>query len=100
MAKTPQGGNAKRHSASEIEEFRKFLGPIASHYSECELPQLRREVYAMAEILLDFYLEKKRHDVSVCRRPAQRFDREPTNNYDEDNPIGSKAEHKIQTDIS
>lgn len=84
MARIPQRGNAKRSPTSEIEEFKKFLGPTAAHYSEHELHHLRREMSAVAEILLDFYLEKKRRAVT---RPSEgSFDREPSDKYDKDNP--------------
>ncbi len=43
----------------EINEFKKFLGPAAKGYSEAQLQQLRREMYAMAELLLDIYLSGK-----------------------------------------
>jgi hypothetical protein len=59
MPKSQRQENDKGNLASEIEEFKKFLGPLATQYSDRELPQLRREMYAMAEILLDSYLEKK-----------------------------------------
>jgi hypothetical protein len=45
---------------NEIEEFRRSLGPVAKGYTDAQLPQLRRELYAMAELLLDIYLEKKK----------------------------------------
>lgn len=42
----------------EIEEFKSFLGPLAEGYNEAELRQLRYEMHAMAELLLDIYLDK------------------------------------------
>jgi hypothetical protein len=62
MAKTQRSVNQRDNPTSEVEEFKKFLGPLAAQYSDRELPQLRREMYAMAEILLDSYLEKKHRD--------------------------------------
>lgn len=44
----------------ELEEFKNFLGPVAEDYTDGELRQLRREMYAMAEILLDLWIEKQR----------------------------------------
>lgn len=44
----------------EIEEFKRFLGPIAKDYTDAQLRQLRREMYAMAELLLDIHLYKRR----------------------------------------
>ena len=50
-----------RPSFGEMEEFQEFLGPeLASQYNESELKQLRADMHAMAEILLDLYMEKKR----------------------------------------
>jgi hypothetical protein len=50
-------GNA---SSAELEEFKAFLGPLAEDYADSELCQLRREMNAMAEILLDLYIAKNR----------------------------------------
>jgi hypothetical protein len=44
----------------EISEFKKFLGPIAKDYNDAQLHQLRREMYAMADLLLDIHLNTKR----------------------------------------
>jgi hypothetical protein len=46
----------------EIEEFKNFFGPLANGYNEAELRQLRYEMHAMAELLLDIYLDKRRSD--------------------------------------
>ncbi len=44
-----------------MEKFKKLLGPkLAAQFTDDQIPQLQREMYAIAEILLDFYLEKKR----------------------------------------
>jgi len=43
----------------ELEEFKLFLGPIAREYTDGQLRQLRREMHAMAELLLDIYLSGK-----------------------------------------
>lgn len=59
MAKIKQPEKSRSNARSEIEEFKEFLGPVAAQYSDRELPQLRREMYAMAEFLLDLYLYKK-----------------------------------------
>ena len=45
-------------STDEFEEFKARLGPLAAEYTEPQLRQLRAEMRAMAEILLDFYLLK------------------------------------------
>ena len=49
----------------EMEEFKQFLGPkLASQYNESELKQLREDIHAMAEILLDLHVQKKRQSGS------------------------------------
>ena len=47
----------------DIGEFKTFLGALAEAYNEAELRQLQYEMHAMAELLLDIYLENnaKRH---------------------------------------
>jgi hypothetical protein len=40
------------------EEFKIFLGPLAKGYNDAELRQLRYEMHAITELLLDIYLEK------------------------------------------
>ncbi len=49
----------------EIQKFKEFFGPAAKGYSDPQLRQLRREMYAMAELLLDIHLYKR-----TCKRPA------------------------------
>jgi hypothetical protein len=46
--------------AESLEEIKAFLGDAATGYSEAQLPQLYRDIFAMAEILLDLYLARKR----------------------------------------
>jgi len=55
-------------TSSEIEEIRKFLGPLGRGYTDAQLRQLRYEMQAMAELLLDFYEMKK----SGANNPASR----------------------------
>jgi hypothetical protein len=55
-------------SSDELEEFKRFLGPIAEEYSDSQLRQLRREMYECAELLLDIYLHKEREGVSPKSR--------------------------------
>jgi hypothetical protein len=43
----------------EIKSFRESLGPTAEQYSDAQLAELRRQMHAMAELLLDVYLDKK-----------------------------------------
>ena len=75
MNKKPSTTSGGKNPKTALEEFKELLGPIAAQYSDGELHQLRREMYAMAEILLDFYLEKK------CRHLPKRnggFDSHPS----------------------
>jgi hypothetical protein len=64
----------KKHpeSMDEVEEFKNFLGPAAQGYTDAQLRQLRREMYAMAELLLDIYLSGKqgRKDIDSHRSGA------------------------------
>lgn len=54
-----------RPTKDEMGEFKQLLGPkLAGQYNEGGLRQLRDDMHAMAEILLDFYIEKKRRDGS------------------------------------
>ena len=46
----------------ETEKFKAFLGSAADGYSDAQLRQLRREMHAMAELLLDIYLHKERNN--------------------------------------
>ena len=43
----------------ELGEFKRSLGPIAQDYNDGQLRQLRREMYAMAGLLLDIHLSAK-----------------------------------------
>lgn len=61
----------------EVEEFRKFLGAAAEGYSDTQVRQLRREMHAMAELLLDIYLYKKRQDPAP-RKTRRDFDVPPS----------------------
>jgi hypothetical protein len=47
---------------TDLDEFREFLGPLASGYNDLQLRQLRDEMRLMAEILVDYYiLQRKGH---------------------------------------
>jgi hypothetical protein len=39
-------------------EFREFLGPLASQYTEGQLVDLRRDIWVLVKILLDLCLKK------------------------------------------
>jgi hypothetical protein len=43
----------------EIQKFKEFLDSAAKGYSDAQLRQLRREMHAMAELLLDIHLSGK-----------------------------------------
>ena len=47
-------------SKTELEEFKAFLGPLAKDYTDGELRQLRQEMYAMGDILLDLHIAKNK----------------------------------------
>ena len=49
----------------EIEKFKAFLGSTSEDYTEVQLRQLRREIHAMAELLLDIYLHEKRNETQA-----------------------------------
>jgi hypothetical protein len=50
-----------------LESFRVSLGPIAVHYSDAQLVQLRSDMRAAARLLLDLYLLKKQHSDEATR---------------------------------
>lgn len=56
-----------------LKQFRRFLGPVADSYNDAQLAELRREMRAMAELLLDMYLYKK-SDGKVSREGDNAFD--------------------------
>jgi hypothetical protein len=43
---------------NDIEALRKRLGPAATAYTEAQLEQLDRDLDAMADLLLDLYIEE------------------------------------------
>ena len=57
--KREQKARYTRPTSREVEEFKSSLGPIAAQYDNVQLARLRWEMYEMAEILLDIYLEKE-----------------------------------------
>ena len=58
----------------EMKKFKAFLGSAADSYSDAQIRQLRREMRAMAELLLDIYLYEQR-DMTKASHPD--FDRPP-----------------------
>jgi len=73
----------------ELAEFKRFLGSTAKEYNNSQLQQLRREMHAMAELLLDVYLQKKDLGRSA-QNAAEGFDAHRPKPYDE-----GKAEKNI-----
>jgi hypothetical protein len=49
-------GPAQHVGHSNLEEFKKFLVPLSAPYSDAQLQQLRREMHAMAQLLLNICL--------------------------------------------
>lgn len=62
MSEKPSANSTRsdEQDLRNIEEFKAFLGPVANSHSDAQLRQLQREMFAMAELLLDLYLAKKR----------------------------------------
>ena len=72
MARHQQREKGESNTKLELEKFREFLGPgLASQYSDGELAELRSEMTAMAEFLLDLYLFNKQHGQT---KNAESFD--------------------------
>ncbi len=40
----------------DLENFKQTLGPLAEKYTPAQLEELRRQMYGMADLLLDVYL--------------------------------------------
>ena len=72
MDKLQPAQNRSGNLRTELEEFKDFLGMFAAPYSDAQLLQLRREMHAMAELLLDLYLYKKRD--AAATKKAKDFD--------------------------
>ena len=51
----------------DLDNFRQMLGPAAEKYTPAQLEELRRQMYGMADLLLDIYLngEKQLGGVDV-----------------------------------
>lgn len=60
MNKIQPAKNRSGNLRTGLGGFKDFLGMFAAPYSDAQLLQLRREMHAMAELLLDLYLYKKR----------------------------------------
>ena len=53
----------------DLDNFRQMLGPAAEKYTPAQLEELRRQMYGMADLLLDIYLSSEKHlgDIDVDR---------------------------------
>jgi hypothetical protein len=54
--------------SKSLESFKASLGPIAAHYSDAQLVQLRSDMRAAARLLLDLYLLKKQDPGKATRQ--------------------------------
>jgi hypothetical protein len=43
----------------ELESFKQALGPEAEKYSDSQLEELRKQMYGLADLLLDMYLGRE-----------------------------------------
>jgi len=43
----------------DLEGFKRALGPEAEEYTEPQLEELRRQMYGLADLLLDIYLGRR-----------------------------------------
>jgi len=59
MDEKPSVKGSREVLRTQLDEFKKFLGPLARPYSDAQLRELRGEMYAMAELLLDIYLHER-----------------------------------------
>ena len=73
MEDNPLSPSRGERVKNELEEFKKFLGPISVRYTDAQLIQLRSDMHAAARLLLDLYLLKKE---------AQRKGRKTFDNYE------------------
>jgi hypothetical protein len=56
---------------TELEEFRTLLGPeLANQYTDGQLRQLRRDMYDLADLLLDVFLAKRR-EATPSKEPSR-----------------------------
>jgi len=58
----------------ETHEFKKFLGEAARGFNDAQIRQLRREMFGMAELLLDLYVRRK-SDYGRKKKAPGDFDR-------------------------
>jgi hypothetical protein len=63
-----------------LDEFKKFLGPqLASMYTDEEIIRLEWEMRTLAEILLNYYVQRKQQDKQrKTKQPTESVDGEKT----------------------
>ena len=49
----------------DIENFKQMLGSAAEKYTRAQLEELRRQMYGMADLLLDVHLSSEEHSGDV-----------------------------------
>ena len=62
----------------DLENFKQMLGSSAETYTPAQLEDLRRQMYGMADLLLDVYLSGEKHLGGVdmdCRRGTIKSER-------------------------
>ena len=62
----------------DLENFKQTLGSAAEKYTPAQLEELRRQMYGMADLLLDIYLSSEKHlgDIDVdCLRGRMKSER-------------------------
>ena len=59
-----------RFTYAEIEEIRAFLGPIAAQYDDGQIARLGKEMYALANLLLDIYEYRRREREGPPETPS------------------------------
>ncbi len=45
----------------DLENFKQTLGPLAEKYTPAQLEELRRQMYGMADLLIDIDLRSEEH---------------------------------------
>jgi hypothetical protein len=63
----------------DLDEFVRFLGPYSEKYNRAQLEQLQRDMFILAEILLDLYLAKRLNGRPMPGKGPAVFDRPEPN---------------------
>ena len=45
----------------DLDNFKQMLGSAAEKYTPAQLEELRRQMYGMADLMLDIYLSSEKH---------------------------------------